>query len=72
MLLGLDNDFDAEEYEGLKAGKHRDSSTVVCDVERSLWFYTEGMECSLQIASPTQTFMACTNRNLCLDELFKE
>lgn len=44
VLLGVEDGFSAEEYENLKMGKHRDSSTVLCDVDRSLWFYTEGRD----------------------------
>ena len=43
VLLGVDGlPFDEEAYAAQHSTRHRDSSTVECDVERSLWSYTEG------------------------------
>lgn len=36
-------DFDSGAYEQLACKQHRDSTTVKCDVERSLWAFTKGM-----------------------------
>ena len=33
---------DTEEYQVVRNGKHRDSTVVSCDVQRSLWSFTEG------------------------------
>ncbi len=40
LLLGVKKSIDV--YDGHKAGKHRDSSVVDVDVQRSLWAWTEG------------------------------
>ena len=40
LLLGVQKSIDV--YDGHKAGKHRDSSVVDVDVQRSLWAWTEG------------------------------
>lgn len=40
LLLGVDKSADL--YDDHKAGKHRDSSVVDVDVQRSLWAWTEG------------------------------
>lgn len=40
LLLGVNKSVDA--YEDHKAGRHRDSSVVDVDVQRSLWAWTEG------------------------------
>ncbi len=43
VLLGVDAlPFDEAAYQAQQGTRHRDSSTVECDVERSLWSYTEG------------------------------
>jgi hypothetical protein len=43
VLLGLGQPgFDPEQYAELSRGRHRDSGTVECDVDRSLWAFTEG------------------------------
>ena len=47
VLLGVDGvPFDDSAYEEASSMPHRDSSTVNCDVERSLWSYTEGQPCT--------------------------
>ena len=40
----------ADSYHDHKEGKHRDSSVVDVDVQRSLWAWTEGMHLYLQYA----------------------
>lgn len=40
LLLGVKRSIDV--YDGHKVGKHRDSSVVDVDVQRSLWAWTEG------------------------------
>lgn len=43
ILLGLEkSQLDLEEYIEHSQRTHRDSSVVDCDVDRSLWSYTEG------------------------------
>ena len=45
LLLGVDVQLSPEaeaEYLELRCAKHRDSSVVECDVQRSLWTYTDG------------------------------
>jgi len=42
VLLGVEAGFDAQRYGGLKQGGHRDAAVVTCDVQRSLWSFTEG------------------------------
>ena len=45
LLLGVDTRLGPEEeqeYQELRSAKHRDSAVVECDVQRSLWTFTEG------------------------------
>jgi len=45
LLLGVDTRLGPEEeqeYLELRSAKHRDSAVVECDVQRSLWTFTEG------------------------------
>ena len=43
VLLGVDaQEFDERAYRIWQGEPHRDSNVVNCDVERSLWSYTEG------------------------------
>ncbi len=45
LLLGVDTQLGPEEeqeYLELRCAKHRDSAVVECDVQRSLWTFTEG------------------------------
>lgn len=49
VLLGVEGlPFDDSAYEEAASRPHRDSSTVECDVERSLWSYTEGRPLHLE------------------------
>ncbi len=44
VLLGVEaQEFDERAYRIWQGEPHRDSNVVNCDVERSLWSYTEGV-----------------------------
>ncbi len=66
VLLGVDaQEFDEQAYKIWQDQPHRDSNVVNCDVERSLWSYTEGVlfsEESLPNTYPraATSFTTCT------------
>ena len=44
----LETNISEDSYAELKQGNHRDAAVVTCDVQRSLWSFTEG-ECNFVI-----------------------
>ena len=53
---------DSEEYQVVRNGQHRDSTVVSCDVQRSLWSFTEGAARSLTPQLLAQNLLALGQR----------
>lgn len=75
VLLGVDiQEFDERAYKIWQRQPHRDSSVVKCDVERSLWSYTEGesnqwlvgLASSSPLASSTSSYIRPVRKRLAI------
>ena len=60
ILLGVNSDFDPEQYSLWREGKHRDSTVVSCDVQRSLWSFTEGIRNNMHLELATNNSFSDT------------